>query len=159
MQVQKVIPGSPFQVFEYLASPAAVPSQLEGLIKVTWQNPGVEVQPGAEFLFSMERFGVEQPIRYAIDKMVLGHSLSYRQVNGIFASWHHTMKFEDHGNGQTLVTDIVDYEMPLGLLGRLADDFCMRREIQKILEHRLQRAYEKMNEKINTSQNNEAQMQ
>lgn len=123
-----------------------IPEQLAGMMKVSWQNPGVELQQGAEFLFLMERFGVEQTVRYTVDKIVHGHSLTYRQVSGIFASWQHTMKFEDHGNGQTLVSDIVDYEMPFGLLGRLADDFYMHREVQKILEHRLTRAYEKLSQ-------------
>jgi ligand-binding SRPBCC domain-containing protein len=144
LQVQKVVPGSQFQAFEYLTSPAMLGEQLSGSVNVTWQNPGVQLQQGAEFLFLMERFGVEQNVRYTVDKFVLGHSLTYRQVSGLFASWQHTMKFEDHGNGQTLVSDIVEYEMPFGLLGRLADDLYMRREVQKILEHRLQQAYEKL---------------
>lgn len=154
LQVQKVIPGSQFQVFEYLTSPAMLPEQLSPMIKVSWQNPGVELQQGAEFLFLMERYGVEQTVRYTVDKFVLGHSLTYRQVSGIFATWQHTMKFEDHGNGQTLVSDIVDYEMPFGLLGRLADDFYMHREVQKILEHRLEQAYEKLsNVSLNVKNN------
>lgn len=144
LQVQKVIPGSQFKVFEYLTAPANIPEQLAGMIKVSWQNPGVELQPGAEFLYSMERYGVEQTFRYTVDKLVLGHSLTYRQISGIFSTWTHTMKFEDHGNGQTLVSDIVEYEMPFGLLGRLADDFYMHREVQKILEHRLEQSYDKL---------------
>jgi hypothetical protein len=39
------------------------------------------------------------------------------QVEGLFAAWTHTMKFDERGDRETLVTDLVDYQVPLGLLG------------------------------------------
>lgn len=143
IQSAKVIPGSKFEVYEYLTSPENLAEQLRGLIEVKWQNPGVEIKPGCEFLFLMSRFGIEQPIRFVVDRMVLGHSLTYRQVSGVYARFVHTMKFEDHGQNETLVTDLVDYEVPFGLFGRLADDFFIRRDLKKLLEARLEVARKK----------------
>lgn len=143
LQCAKVIPGSKFEVFAYLANPAHLSEQLEGCIEVTWENPGVEVKQGSEFLFNMTRFGIAQPIRFLVDRVVTGHSLSIRQINGVYARFVHTMKFEEHGQNETLVTDFVDYDVPFGILGRIADDFWVRNDMQKLLEKRLQKAYEK----------------
>ncbi|MEQ1878460.1 MAG: hypothetical protein ABL958_17595 [Bdellovibrionia bacterium] len=59
-----------------------------------------------------------------------------RQKLGVFNFWSMTQTLEDHGNGSTLIKDIVEYEMPLGLFGRLADDLIIRREVRKLMESR-----------------------
>lgn len=146
IQCAKIIPATKFKVFDYLVSPGTLSEQLSGYVGVKWQNPGVLVQPGSEFLFLMSRFGVEQPIRFVVDRQVVGNSLTYRQVSGVYARFVHTMKFEDHGLNETLVTDLVDYELPFGIIGRLADDFFVRTDLKKILELRLDRAYKKFSE-------------
>jgi len=144
LQCAKLIPGSKFEVFKQLTSPENLSEHLQGLIDVRWQNPGIEVKPGSEFLFLMSRFGVEQPIRLVVDRMVLGNSITYRQASGVYARFIHTMKFEDHGQNETLVTDLVDYEMPFGILGRLADDFFVNRDLKMILEYRYDKAIQQL---------------
>jgi ligand-binding SRPBCC domain-containing protein len=142
VQFQKVIPAPRMEVFRELTDPALVVNQVKPVMKVTWQNPGIELQAEAEFLFLMERFGFDQPVRIRIEKLVTGNSVTYSQVEGFFAQWTHTMKFEDHGQGQTLVTDLIEYEMPFGLIGRLVDDFWWREDLKRILETRLEKATE-----------------
>jgi ligand-binding SRPBCC domain-containing protein len=143
VQYAKVIPSTKFTVYDYLTSPQNLAEQLADLIEVKWQNPGVDVKAGSEFLFLMSRFGIEQPIRFVVDRLVAGNSLTYRQVSGVYTKFTHTMKFEDHGNNETLVTDLIEYEVPFGIFGRLADDFFIRDDLKKILETRLNKAYEK----------------
>jgi ligand-binding SRPBCC domain-containing protein len=138
LQCAKVISGTKFKVFDYLVSPANLAEQLAEHIDVKLQNPGVEVAAGSEFLFLMTRFGIEQPIRFVVDRMVIGNSLTYRQVSGVYAQFVHTMKFEEHGQNETLVTDLLEYEIPFGLFGRLADDFFIRSDLKKLLEARLE---------------------
>ena len=139
LQLAKIIQGTKFEVFDYATHPGNMPEQLAGVIEVKWQNPGVHVQAGAEFLFLMSRFGVEQPVRFIVEKVIAGNSLTYRQMSGVFARLTHTMKFEEHGQGDTLITDLVEYELPFGLLGRIADDFIIRRDLKFIFEKRLER--------------------
>lgn len=148
IQCAKIIPATKFKVFDYMTSPSTLAEQLSGYIDVKWQNPGVEVQPGSEFLFVMSRFGVEQPVRFGVDRLVTGNSLTYRQISGIYARFVHTMKFEDHGVGETLVSDLVDYELPFGIIGRLADDFYVRTDLKNMLETRLERIYKKYKREI-----------
>jgi len=137
VQCQKVISAPRSEVFRLLTDPAEAVAQLNSIFHVTWQNPGIPVKVQSEFLFMMRRFGVEQPVRIRVDKLVTGNSISYSQVEGFFSSWNHTIRFEDHGQNETLVTDLVDYEMPFGLFGRVIDDFWWRSDLLKILESRL----------------------
>jgi hypothetical protein len=37
----------------------------------------------------------------------------------------------------TLITDVVDFTMPGGVLGSLADDLFVRSDIERLLKHRL----------------------
>ncbi len=143
LQCAKVIPTSKFEAFNYLASPQTLPEQLKGQIDVKWQNPGVELKVGSEFLFTMSRFGIEQPVRFIVDRMTIGHSLTYRQVSGMYARFVHTIKFEERTPHETLVTDIIDYEVPFGIIGRLADDFFVRSDLKKLLSHRLDLAVQR----------------
>ena len=138
IQYAKVIAGPKFKVFDYLTHPQNLESQLKGVIAVSWQNTGVDVQVGSEFLFMMSRFGIEQPIRFVVDKLVVGNSLTYRQVNGVFSRFTHTIRCEEHGQGETLVTDLIDYEVPFGLVGRLANDFFVHKDLKHLLSHRLE---------------------
>jgi ligand-binding SRPBCC domain-containing protein len=50
-----------------------------------------------------------------------------RMLVGPFASWVHQHRFDDLGDGTTRVTDHIDYHLPLGVLGRLADAIVVRR--------------------------------
>ncbi|MGW2152389.1 SRPBCC family protein [Nonomuraea sp. NPDC001699] len=52
------------------------------------------------------------------------------QVSGPFRHWRHEHRFDAAPHaGATLMTDIVDFSAPAGLLGRLADRLGLRRHI------------------------------
>lgn len=142
IQVQRIIKAPSFKVYQYLTAPENLKTQLEGLVAVELLNPGIDPKPGSEFLFQMQRFGVDYPIRFVVEKYVTGHSFTYNQVKGLLASWRHTMRFEEKEAHSTLVTDLVEYEVPGGIVGRLIDDFLARREMRKILEYRLSQTEE-----------------
>lgn len=63
----------------------------------------------------------------------------YRQVRGPFTSWCHSHRFravDRQGMDMTLVVDHVEYELPLGFLGRLAHRFFLRRRIEDMFSFR-----------------------
>lgn len=49
------------------------------------------------------------------------------QVRGPFARWEHTHRILPDGHGGTLLEDDIDYALPLGRLGRLAEPLVARR--------------------------------
>jgi ligand-binding SRPBCC domain-containing protein len=139
LQIARTIPASRFEVFDYLSNPAELPFLLAPAIDVRVLTPEIEIKRGNEAHFNMTRLGLSQNVRFRIEDVLRGSRLHYRQVEGVFTSWTHTMKFEEQ-EAETLVTDIVDYQLPLGLLGHLADDLLLKGDLRRILAQRLDKA-------------------
>ena len=59
-----------------------------------------------------------------------------RQVSGPFAYWYHRHSFTDDGRGGTILRDEVDYQPPLGILGRLFGGWLIRRKLEQMFEYR-----------------------
>lgn len=57
------------------------------------------------------------------------------QLKGPYRLWHHTHLFETLGNG-TLLTDRVQFKLPMGILGDLAAGWLVRGDVSKIFAHR-----------------------
>jgi ligand-binding SRPBCC domain-containing protein len=55
---------------------------------------------------------------------------------GPFPRWRHEHRFEEIAPGVTRMTDHVEYALPLGPLGRLADRLVGRREMEKMFAER-----------------------
>jgi ligand-binding SRPBCC domain-containing protein len=106
-------------------------------IDVTGPEPS-EFSKGAEFELKVTRAGVSVSWGTVIEDVVPGESFRDRQTYGPFDMWIHTHRFEEHGPN-TLVTDFVEYDLPGGILGKLADDLFVRRELKRIFEIRHQK--------------------
>ena len=63
------------------------------------------------------------------------------QRNGPYRTWIHTHRFEAD-NGGTAVSDDVDYELPLGPLGRIAHSVVVRSDLERIFAYRRARIAE-----------------
>jgi ligand-binding SRPBCC domain-containing protein len=59
-----------------------------------------------------------------------------RMLAGPFPSWVHQHRFEDLGDGTTRLTDHVDYHLPFGVLGALADRVAVRRLLDRMFRLR-----------------------
>jgi ligand-binding SRPBCC domain-containing protein len=57
------------------------------------------------------------------------------QLKGPYKLWHHTHTFEEHAAG-TRMTDEVQYELPLGILGDMVHAVLVRRDIETIFDYR-----------------------
>ncbi len=136
LQLVRVIPGSKFSVFDYATSPQNLGEMLEPMIEVDFLSPEVEPRRGAEFLFTMSRYGVSRMVRLRIDDVIPGSRFVYRQVEGLFSTWQHTVRVEEHDETSCVLTDIVDYSIPFGVLGHVADDMFVRSDVESILNTR-----------------------
>lgn len=142
LQISQLIPAARFEVFDYVTDPHNQALLLQPTIEVETYPFDGALKRGSEVHFTMTRLGLSQSVRLRIEDWLRGSRITYRQVEGLFAAWTHTMKFEEHGENATLVTDLVDYQMPLGLLGYLADDLIVKRDMRALLESRLQKVKE-----------------
>ena len=137
IKTQQLIPASQMNVFRFATDPTHLAEQLHHNIKLEWLNPGVQLQIGAEYSFLMRRLGIAQPVRFRVDKLSVGSNVTYHQIEGLFQTWIHTMRFEKTATNETLLTDLIEYEMPLGLMGRVVDDVWWKNDLKKILDRRL----------------------
>ncbi len=139
IQVSRIIEAPRPKVFEILTRPENLPDLLRGDIYVEVMTSIDRLSPGCEVRLAMTRLGVKQLVHLRVDDYLHSKRLMYHQVEGFFRSWIHIMKFEDHGEGFTLVTDVVDYTLPFGLIGNLSDDLFVKGDMSRILENRLGR--------------------
>jgi ligand-binding SRPBCC domain-containing protein len=58
------------------------------------------------------------------------------QLTGPYRLWHHTHEFRPDGAGGTVMTDTVRYALPYGPLGALAHRVLVRRDVERIFDHR-----------------------
>ena len=63
------------------------------------------------------------------------------QIKGPYALWHHTHEFEELAGG-TLMTDRVQYRVPMGLLGSLTAGPFVSKDVESIFEFRKVKARE-----------------
>ncbi len=142
IQISELIHAPRNEVFDYLTKPSNQPELLAPTIEVEVVTPDGDLKRGNEVHFNMTRFGLSQSIRFRIEDVLPGSRLTYRQTEGVFRSWVHTMKFEDHSENVTIVTDLVDYQLPLGIFGYLADDLLIKGDMTRLLRRRLVRTQE-----------------
>jgi hypothetical protein len=57
------------------------------------------------------------------------------QLKGPYRRWHHRHAFTDVPGG-TRMDDVVDYELPLGVLGSIAHALFVARSVEQIFEYR-----------------------
>jgi ligand-binding SRPBCC domain-containing protein len=140
IRLSRVVPASRAKAFALLTNSQQLPELLEPKVQVEVLSEPLAPKKGAEYAFKMSRFGLVQPVRWRVEQIESNKLLTYRQTEGLFKKWLHTQLFEDHGEKECLVTDIVEYELPMGLFGHLLDDLMLRQDMKQILSHRLQKA-------------------
>lgn len=84
----------------------------------------VSILPGITVNWTTEITHVQEPV-YFVDE----------QRFGPYALWHHQHHFREVPGGVEM-TDEVNYAVPLGLLGRLANWLFVEREVNRIFDHR-----------------------
>ena len=72
-----------------------------------------------------------------ITHVVPQHYFVDEQRVGPYTLWHHQHRIEPSGKG-VLMTDIVSYQPPLGVLGRLANALVIRKKLEDIFAFRKQ---------------------
>ena len=94
-----------------------------------------EIGAGQTVTWQARHFGV--PLR--LTSRITAHSRPHRfvdeQIRGPFSRWWHEHRFEEVG-GETLMTDRIEYDAPLGALGRLAERLILDRYMRRLIERR-----------------------
>src|SRR5258708_6584624 len=105
-------------VFDFASDVQNLDEIMAADYRVELTTPAGKIKKGAEYGIKITRFGVSVLWGIVIEDLVQEEYVRDRQSNGPFSLWVHTQKFEDHGQG-TLLTDLIEYDVPFGLFGKL----------------------------------------
>ena len=93
------------------------------------------MHPDALIDYSLRLYGLRFRWRTRIESHTPDSAFVDTQDRGPYTLWHHTHTFEDVDGG-TMMRDLVQYQLPLGPLGRLAHFLFVRRTLRQIFEFR-----------------------
>ncbi len=132
------IAAPPSRVFAFHESPGALERLTPPWEKVKVESGGDSIRVGARVVL-VTRLG-PIPLRWVAEHVEYDppHLFADRQVSGPFARWVHHHHFLDDGRGGTTLRDVVDYEVPLGALGRLCGGGFVRAKLEKMFDFRHQ---------------------
>jgi ligand-binding SRPBCC domain-containing protein len=100
-------------------------------------TPGtIEMRPGTVIDYRLRLHGVPVRWRTRIEAWEPPRCFVDVQLHGLYALWEHTHTFEPDGAGAVVIGDRVRYALPLGPLGRVAHAVFVRRDVERIFDHR-----------------------
>src|ERR1700740_3058528 len=138
IKYEQKIPASMDVVWEFMSAPRS-------LSKIT--PPAVRMEMTSEL--DAEKMYAGQIIQYKLYPL-LGIKMSWvteitqvkereyfvdTQPYGPYAFWHHKHFFTEIEGG-VLMTDIIDYKLPMGLLGRIMNSLVVRKKLEEVFKHR-----------------------
>ncbi len=101
-----------------------------------------ELRLGSRLMVRGRRWGVTQRMVSEITAFEEGTLIVEEQRQGPFRSWKHTQRFAPSVEGGVCITDVIEYEPPGGVLGRLATVETIRRELERAFAYRRERLAE-----------------
>lgn len=130
------IAAPPERVFAFHESPGALLRLIPPWEDVEVVEQADSIRPGARVVLRTKLGPVA--MRWVAEHTEYDppHRFADRQVAGPFARWEHVHQFLDDGQGGTILRDEVDYEPPLGGLGRLLGDHMIRQKLEHMFAFR-----------------------
>lgn len=122
-----------FAVFENPYNLARItPASLKFRITTREQ---VTIRKGAEIEYQIRWLGLPISWRTLITEYEPPLFFEDEQADGPYALWRHRHSFEEVDDG-TVISDRVEYALPLGALGRLAQHLMVGRQLRGIFQYR-----------------------
>lgn len=136
---QQLLKTTPDKTFSFFSNPYHLEDITPPRYKLRVLTPRpLELSVGKTVDYTVNFFGM--PIRWTsiISEFTPPHRLTEVQLRGLFAFWDHTYNFAPQGNG-TVLTEIVNYAMPLGILGAMAHRYFIKHQLNYIFDYRYSR--------------------
>lgn len=94
-----------------------------------------ELQEGSLIDYQLKLYGVPMKWRTLIQDWQPPYKFTDSQVVGPYKKWVHRHSFEELGSG-TLMSDRVEYKLPMGILGRLVGGCKVGKDVDRIFKYR-----------------------
>ncbi len=130
------IDAPPSRVFGFHESPGALKRLTPPWEKVEVESGGKSIHVGSRVVLVTKLGPI--PLRWVAEHVEYSppHRFVDRQVTGPFASWVHRHEFLDDGQGGTILRDVVDFEPPLGAVGRFFGSGFLNAKLSKMFDYR-----------------------
>jgi ligand-binding SRPBCC domain-containing protein len=130
------IKASPSVVFAFHESPNALRSLIPPWERMEVVESAGSLRPGSRVVMR-GRAGL-LPIRWVAihTEYKPPHLFADRQESGPFAWWYHRHHFLDDGEGGTILRDEVEYQPPLGFIGRWLGEAFIRQKLDRMFTYR-----------------------
>lgn len=94
-----------------------------------------EVRVGTRIRYRLSLHGIPMRWESRIAEYTERVSFADEQLRGPYKRWYHRHLFRAVEGG-VMIEDIVEYELPLGILGRIAHAIAVRRQLASIFDYR-----------------------
>lgn len=106
-------------------------------------NPGDKMTEGMRISYKVKPLlGIPLTWVSLISKVDAPYCFTDKQLQGPYSYWRHQHFFKEIPGG-TEVEDLVNYEIPLGKLGQIANSLLVKRQLKEIFDYR-QKVLEQM---------------
>ena len=133
---ESVIRASAERVFEFHEAPDAFERLQPPWQKTEIVQPPSSLEVGTRVILRVKLGPVWQTIVAEHVAYEPGKMFADRMVRGPFAQWFHKHIVTPHGEGECVLTDDVDYELPLGIVGRAFGGRFAKRNLERLFEFR-----------------------
>lgn len=132
------IPATIEQVWDFISTPAnlkKITPEYMGF-NITSKLMGEKMYPGMIISYKVSPvFGIKMTWVTEITHVKEKEYFVDEQRIGPYRMWHHEHKIEPIEGG-VLMTDIVSYKPPLGILGSIANAILIKKQLQEIFDYR-----------------------
>jgi ligand-binding SRPBCC domain-containing protein len=133
---EQTVPRPRPEVFGFFADAANLERLTPPTLKFSIRTSlPIAMRPGAIIDYRLSLFGLPFRWRTVIELFEPESRFMDSQAAGPYALWRHLHEFADAPGG-TLIRDRVEYELPLGPIGRLAHALFVRRQLEHIFDYR-----------------------
>lgn len=139
LRYEQKLPISLAQAWDFFSSPANLakitPDHM-GFIITSDFTEGQKMYPGMIITYKVSPLlGIKLNWMTEITHVKEGEYFVDEQRFGPYALWHHQHHFQEISGG-VLMTDIINYAIPMGILGQMANTVLVAKEVQGIFDYR-----------------------
>jgi ligand-binding SRPBCC domain-containing protein len=133
---EQLVPRSRAEVFAFFADAGNLERLTPAALRFSILTPlPIKMRPSAIIDYRLSLFHVPFRWRSVIEVFEPESRFVDVQAAGPYRMWRHSHEFSDAPGG-TLIRDRVEYELPLGLLGDVTHALFVRRQLDRIFDHR-----------------------
>jgi ligand-binding SRPBCC domain-containing protein len=133
---ESLIDATPAEVFAFHEEPGALERLTPPWEKVVLVERGDSLKPGTRVVLRSWLGPIPLTWVAVHTEYDPPHLFADRQESGPFAAWYHRHRFLDDGHGRTILRDEVEYEPPMGRLGRLLSGPMLESKLKRMFEYR-----------------------